>query len=231
MTKTLLVIDEVVALVAETIKRSKRAVVKENGIGTELAPIIISFNDDNQMIGFAQISQASKDPVDQYKRMAIACHIMRSVWHATKLAVVLEGYVSLRPSHEVQPDPATLVQRFADGDKTVSECISILMCDDEGVGSGVTIPYDVKIGRNVEWGDEYPYDDEENPSGAYSRMLRKVMLEVELIPFPSTVPVEAAMLSSSVEIHDLGFFVFCELIGEGQDWLDEIQYGQSGEIA
>lgn len=221
-------VDPVVEQTAEIVKRSKQLIVHRDGIGAEIAPVIIAFDSDNGMIGFAQISRPTKDHRDKYKRIATAAYIMRTTWHAKKIVVVMESYVAKRNLDDPTPDPKDLAVRYANGDKSVNECLSVIGHDASGKGYAMTIPYTIGLGRVVEWIDDVAYSDEGSPVGAYPTMLAKLMTEVEEIPNSGAVPTETTMLGASYEIYELGFFVTCEATGDGQNWLDEIQYGNDG---
>lgn len=219
--------DQAIWRTSEIVKRAKQVLVSRDGIGADITPVIIAYGaEDDELLGFAQISEPPKTAMDQYRKMTAACFLMRSTWQAKKIAVVIDGYVAIRTPEEEQPEAHELVARFAAGDASVQECLSIICHTEDDVSHYMTLPYRIGLGKKVEWLEDTAYVEGAEPSGAYAKMLHKIMTEVEPLPFPTAVPVEAAMCAFSLEIHDLGFFVTCEALGEGQDWLDEIQYGE-----
>lgn len=213
---------------AEIVKRSKQVIVHRDGIGAEIAPFIVAFDGDEAMIGFAQISYPAKTHLDKYRRIAAAAYIMRTVWHAKKILIVMEGFVARRGLDDPAPQANDLPVRYANGDKSVNECLSIVGHDANDRSYALTLPYTIGLGRVLNWIDDAAYTDTSSPSGAYPVMLSKLMTQVEELPISGAVPLETTLLGASYEIYELGFFVTCELVGEGQQWLDEIQYGEHG---
>lgn len=220
-------VDPVIEQTAEIVKRSKQLLVHRDGIGAEIAPVIIAFDGNSEMIGFAQISHPAKTLLDKYRRIAAAAYIMRTTWHAKKIVIVMESYVAKRNLGDPAPEAKDLAVRYANGDKSVNECLSVIGHDANGTGYAMTIPYTIGLGRIVDWIDDVAYSDSGSPVGAYPVMLAKLMTEVEEMPISGAVPIETTMLGASYEIYELGFFVTCDAAGEGQNWLDEIQYGNN----
>lgn len=220
--------DDTINLIGDIVMRAKQSIVKRDGIGAEISPFVVATNIDGEMIGFAQLARPPKSAPDRYKKMAAAAYLMRTSWHAAMIGVILEGYYSKRSVDDNPIEPDQMAVKFASGDQSVTECLSMLFHDQNDIPYAMTLPYRIDVGRVVKWSDDPIYVKGTQASGALASMLKTVMAEVECIPFTPAVPEEASLLAASFEIHDLGFLVTCEGIGEGQEWLDQIQYGAKG---
>lgn len=204
----------------DVVTETKETLVSEDGIGADLPPMVAAFDEDGLPIGQAQVRTSSESREDQFRRLIAVATLMRSGWHASSLGIVLEGYMVVGGD---RTDTTSLASRFADGDRSVVECISIVYADIDGSKTVISLPYSVGLGRKVEWlHDQQQIAHGEETTGLYPQILGEIFERVELVRFSQATPQEVAIMAIATEIIDRGFRVVCQSIDESaQRWLDE----------
>lgn len=199
---TLAVVDSL----AKDIRSWKEKLVSDNGIGSDCSPSIYAFDDCDELLGFAMLYTAAESREDQFGRCAGVLILMREGWHASTLVVVLEGYLA---TQEDPPDVtgSSLAERYAAGDGTVFETVSLIYRDVDGVSFVRSMPYRQVLGRRVEWLDEFERNESGIGEGGYPGALRRVFEEVRLRPWSDAVPFEVPFLATATSMTDLGFMV------------------------
>lgn len=202
----------------DVVTAAKEGLVADEGIGADLPPIVACFDKENEPVGQAQIVVASKSREDQLWRLTSVATLMRTGWHAHALAIVLEGYLCLDRS-EGSGEPLSV--RFAQGDKNVVECISVIHATADGQCTIVSIPYKVGLGRVVEWmHDRQAIYDGREAKSSYSFILSEIFVQADLVNYTTAVPSEVAVMAVASQIADQGFFVICQALAP--DYLDWI---------
>jgi hypothetical protein len=202
--------------------KAKDNVVFSMGIGSELHPMIIGFDSDDQPFGFAQLRKSETTIAGNMQRIAAAGSLMRSGWHCDSLAVIAEGYVAKREPTEEFDAEQTFAQRFADNDKQVSECIIIAWASEYGECEIAMIPYAIGLGRKIQWDLEDLFTVQNGKDfGQYPKMLRIIVEDVEKIPCIPSMPFELYVLAIANEIASLGFYVECDGSDIDTDWIND----------
>lgn len=138
-----------IALCVESIKTAKTSLIDEDGIGSDLNINIFGWR-NNELATIIQLKNTFTTPKNKRIESIIeASIIMRRGWGITEYTLAAEGYCSISPA-ETQGE--NLAQLFASKDSPVKECISFthLKEDDH---TFVAMPYQVKLGRKVDFGD------------------------------------------------------------------------------
>ena len=138
-----------IALCVESIKTAKTSLIDEDGIGSDLNINIFGWR-NNELATIIQLKNTFTTPKNKRIESLIeASIIMRRGWGITEYTLAAEGYCSISPA-ETQGE--NLAQLFAYKDSPVKECISFthLKEDDH---TFVAMPYQVKLGRKVDFGD------------------------------------------------------------------------------
>ena len=138
-----------IALCVESIKTAITSLIDEDGIGSDLNINIFGWR-NNELATIIQLKNTFTTPKNKRIESLIeASIIMRRGWGITEYTLAAEGYCSISPA-ETQGE--NLAQLFASKDSPVKECISFthLKEDDH---TFVAMPYQVKLGRKVDFGD------------------------------------------------------------------------------
>jgi hypothetical protein len=197
-----------VADLLHEIRSAKQDLITEDGIGTDMAPLIVAFDDDDVLVGFAQLNVASEELVLQTARLGAVCGLMRSGWHARAFALALEVYIDVDDPHPEQLLRPDLPARFAAGDRAVQEAIVVIFLAEDGRAAQATLPYSVGLGRHVEWLESTVRTGVE-PLGAYFSMLDLTLRYVPMVPYPTDVHDDVLTLAIAQEIIEHGFVVGC----------------------
>jgi hypothetical protein len=195
----------------------KEQLVAVEGVGADCAPAVVGFDELGGVLGVAVLCVPVGGRVEQFERCVGAMGLMRGGWGAFGLAVVLEGYLATGGVGL----GGSLVERFAGGDGSVVETISVVFRDAGGGSRVVSLPYRVGLGRRVVWLDELFCDvSDELVSGGYPGALFEVFGSVVPRVWSSVVPFEVPFLAVSAELSDLGFAVVSPFLeGVGEDFL------------
>lgn len=206
---------------------AKSALVKIDGIGTELLPAIAAWS-NGEPIGYAILQNPFVTPKMIHTSLTIASRLMVSGWHADALAIAMEGYVE-----DADPfvDNAVrgLAERFPT-DPTISEALWAAYAHVNGdVCMGVSC-FKHEVGRVVKFQDpELSKDDQLddfNETGSIPNILVSALHEVEANPVPDHFTIEQCRKRMAVEIHLLGFTVY---LTSGESWVTHYEDGTAGE--
>lgn len=201
---------EFVAGIVEEMKGWKEWLVKDSGIGSDLAPSIFAIDRSGDVLGYLIMHTPAGSREDQYDRLLMAATILRTGWHAYALAICLEGYLTTR-DEDFDADGPSLAERFAFGDQTVHETISVIYRNEDGECEVVSTPYRQTVGRRVEWLDDDARTVNEEIAGTYPWALRQIFERAELRPWVEAVPPEVSMMAVAAQLSDMGFVVASEL--------------------
>ena len=195
---------------------AKSALVKVDGIGSELLPAIAAFS-RGEAIGYAILQNPFVTPKMIHTSLTIASRLMVAGWHADALAIAMEGYVE---SADPFIDNATsgLAQRFPT-DPTVSEALWVAYAGKaEGTCMGVSC-FTQEVGRVVRFDDPDVSTDEQlddfNDKGSIPNILVEALHEVEPTTIPKNFTIDECRKRMAVEIHMLGFMVY---LSTGESW-------------
>lgn len=205
---------------AKDVRLWKERLVSEHGIGSDCSPSIYAFDGDDQLLGFAMLYSPVESRDDQFRRCIGVMILMREGWHASSMVVALEGYLTTQRERPGEGD-SPLAERYAAGDESVVETISLIYQDEFGVGHVHSMPYCQVLGRRVEWLDEYVRDVSDDSEGGYPGALRRVFEEVRLRRWSDAVPFEVPFLATATQMSDLGFMVASPLLDAS--WGDDLE--------
>lgn len=201
---------------------AKNNIVYTMGIGAELRPAIIGFELDGSPIGLAQMQHPAETADDAIHRVVGVGSLMRSNWHAASIAIVAEGYVAVRDEDdEDESEDGSLAKRFADGDKTISECMTVAWASDSDECELVMAPYSIGLGRRVIWNHEdITLFDDSRDSGSYAHLLSDIVNNTKPGEWLPSVPQEIQMLAAGSAMSDLGFVVKFTDETMNLDWMN-----------
>ena len=194
---------------ADLICEAKETLVSEEGIGSDVAPCVIAFDENAQCLGWAQMVEEAADRLDQYQRLAVVAGMMRAGWHAHGVAFVVEGYLLVGDSPE--DDSTSLAKSFASGNENVFECISIVYGDATGAIRAVSLPYKQELGRKVTWLKEFVQVVEDGAGGSFIEVMRHLFDVVQMIPWPPGASPSRYMKAMATQMRDHGFLLVSEV--------------------
>lgn len=122
---------------------AKQALVKDEGIGSDLIPSVFGFDAWGHPIGYAALIERPEDP--SVRPLLEAALVMRRAWGCHIVAFLVEGYTSPRSD-----DPRTLAERFPT-DPDVRECLTVHAASAGGTTCHAIQPYTVTVPRRVVW--------------------------------------------------------------------------------
>lgn len=202
---------------SDLIRQAKETLVSEEGIGSDVAPCVIAFDQDDQCIGWAQMTESVSDRLDQYQRLALVAGMMRAGWHANAIVFAIEGYLLIGNSET--DEEVSLAKQFADGNKNVHECISIVYGNDSGSIMAMSIPYKQEIGRKVTWLDGSTQVTDNAIEGIFVEVIRDLFDVVEMIPWPPDGDMTSCMKVMASYMSSHGFMlVWGNPGGDSSDW-------------
>jgi hypothetical protein len=199
----------------ELICEAKETLVSEDGIGSDIAPCIIAFDQNEQCLGWAQMAESATDQLDQYQRLTMVAGMMRAGWHAHGIALVVEGYMV---TGDLEDDDKSLASLFASGDKSVDECISIIYGDASGSMLARSLPYRQELGRKVNWLTETTRDVGNEGGGSFIEVLQHLFKVVEMTPWPENESPSSCMTEIAAHMGEQGFMLVCGIPGTVTDW-------------
>lgn len=204
----------------DTLTLTKEQLVSEDGIGSDLPPLVAAFDVNHDPIGQAQVATSSESREDQFRRLIAVAALMRSGWHAESLAIALEGYLVLNSSEKIT---APLVSQFAEGNPNVVECISVIFATADGYKAIFSLPYKIELGRKITWLTSHQqFHENDEASGIYPDVLYEIFEITQLVRYSEAVPSEIALMAVATEIVDRGFHVVCQMLDEeAQRWINE----------
>lgn len=202
---------------ADLICQAKETLVSEEGIGSDIAPCVIAFNEYDQCIGWAQMTESANDRLDQYQRLALVAGMMRAGWHAHAVVFAIEGYLLIGNSED---DEGTgLAKLFAAGRENVHECISLVYGDAFGSIRSMSIPYKQELGRKVTWMKNSVQVIDNAVEGVFVDVIQDLFDVVEMIPWPSNEHIKACTMTMASYMSGHGFMlVWGDPWDDSSDW-------------
>ena len=128
---------------------AKEDAVHTHGIGTDLAPTVYGWSTEGH--GIAILTTPTTTPADELHHVTAAVMAFADGMGIHTATVIKEGYAAAK---DTVHDPRPLAQRFAQGDKTVHECITAVTVHVDGDTTFAIHPYTVGLGRKVAWHDD-----------------------------------------------------------------------------
>jgi hypothetical protein len=193
-----------VALCVESIKSAKVALVKEDGIGSDLNMNIFGWK-NNELVTIIQLKDTFNTPKDERIRALIeAAVIMRRGWGIDEYTLAAEGYCSLKPAETNGEDLAKI---FAEKDSPVTECVSFthLKSVDHIF---VAMPYKVKYGRNVDFSDAIWFNGGKIMRDIEYPAALKASLKLESEPIDASLDRETYFGTLASAVMNCGFEIF-----------------------
>lgn len=207
--------------------QAKSNIVYNVGIGAELRPAIVAFELDGTPIGFAQMKSPSQDAESALDRVRSVGALMRSGWCSASIAIVAEGFVSIRnpdldpDEHECNIDDS-LAKRFGAGDKNISECLTVAWASDGGDCELCMMPYVIGLGRKVFWDEnEMLVIEDASNTGSYVGLLQNIVNGPTPVAQLASVPPELQMLAAANAMTTLGFYVKFTNDNINTDWIND----------
>lgn len=205
---------------------AKSALVKVDGIGSELLPAITAFS-HGEPIGYAIFQNPFVTPKMIHTSLTIASRLMVSGWHADALAIAMEGYVE-NADPFVDNAVRGLAERFPT-DPSVSEALWVAYAGKrEGTCMGVAC-FKHDVGRVVRFETPDLSTDEQlddfHQSGSIPYIVMEALQEVEPTTIPKNFTIDECRRRMAVEIHMLGFMVY---LATGESW--SLEYDDSNTV-
>ncbi|HVT78394.1 MAG TPA: SEC-C domain-containing protein [Acidimicrobiales bacterium] len=132
--------------VAAEARALKERLVKLRGRGNDLEPLLFVFRDGEE---FARCNMASVWGPDRDTRLDALRNTI-AVLAPEEVVLVHETFMAFAPN--LDQDGPLLSQRFAAGDPTVREAVTVLHMNSAGEGAQAMFPYTYR-GRTVVWED------------------------------------------------------------------------------
>jgi hypothetical protein len=181
---------------------AKSQIVKEFGVGEELAMNVLGWKGD-RLVCVAQMDTSwPSSEEERVQRTGDAYMIMRRGWLCDSFTVMAEGFMSRDKDETRQLD---LVEAYVDGTKGVNECLTINYVDLSHIEL-CAIPFRVALGRKVEWGPLVHSDDIDVLRNSEYVTMAQELLAQETMDIPEDT--ETFHLALAVGLHDsAGFFM------------------------
>lgn len=140
--------EKKIALCLESSMVAKQTAVSEMGIGEDLTFTLFGW-DGPRMAVISTMDKAfmTDEPDKRLERVAIAATVLRKGWGCDAFSFVAEAFCSLDAS---VTNGRPLPEVFVEPDSPVYECITVTHVDPGSVTIAAQ-PYQVKLGRRVEW--------------------------------------------------------------------------------
>lgn len=181
---------------------AKSQIVKEHGVGEELAMNILGWRGD-RLVCVAQMDNSWPSSDDErMQRTGDAYMVLRRGWHCDSFTIMAEGYMSRDRDMTQELD---LVDAYVEGSKGVNECLTINYIDESHIEL-CAVPFKVGLGRKVEWGPLVHSDDIEVLRNSEYVTAAQEVLEQEVGGLPEDI--DTFHLALAVGLHDsAGFFI------------------------
>lgn len=183
---------------------AKTHLVKELGVGEEIAMTVIGWSGD-RLECVAQIDRDWGDPTDEDERtarVAMATTVMKRGWGVDSFTMLAEGWVSTNPNKTRDKD---LVDEFAKGDEDVRECLSVCHVEEEEVHI-CALPFTMKLGKKVQWGKLLHTESSDMMRNAALVEVMERSLEVPMARIPEEVDTFRLALAMGLA-DEAGFFL------------------------
>lgn len=147
-------LDSAVSFCADLGRTIKTALVVADGIGAEVAPMLLAVRDD-ELVGRVTFSRVESFVAE----LGLCGVLMRGGWGADALVLLSESYGrSTVEEDEAFGEVENLARRFASGDPSVLECLVLLGVGVEDECVCVVLPYKVGFGRVVRFEPTQQFD-------------------------------------------------------------------------
>lgn len=185
---------------------AKTQLVKEEGIGEELAINILGWK-NGELVCVAQMDTSWKSTeFEKIQRTGDAYMIMRRGWLCDSFTILAEGYMSKDPE---KTKGYELEDAFLDNTKGVTECLTINYVDADEVHL-CAIPFKMSVGRKVKWGKLVHSDSLDVLRNNDYVVAAAEVLSQEEIPIPDDA--ETFHLALAVGLSDSsGYFIQYDL--------------------
>lgn len=185
---------------------AKTQMVKEQGIGEELALNILGWR-DNRLVCVAQMDTSwPSDENERVMRTGDAYMVMRRGWLCDAFTVLAEGYVSSEPKETKDMD---LIEAFLDKTKPVNECLTVNYIDTDAIQL-CAVPFKLGVGRRVTWGPLVHSEDIDVLRNSEYITAAQEVLGQEPLEIPEDL--DTFHLALAVSLHDsAGFFMQYDL--------------------
>jgi hypothetical protein len=136
------------ALLIESTSIAKSVLIVDKGIGEDLPPTLVGWDDDAFTVIIQADEQVAKRPRTYRLRTLNTCALaLRDGWYPDSFTYIGEGYCQLE-TDDIETRP--LDEAFVDN-PTVSECLTFLHVTSD-TSLAVVLPYKQLVGRHVEYG-------------------------------------------------------------------------------
>jgi len=127
---------------------AKTQIVKEHGIGEELAMNVFGWLDDRLVCVAAMDKSWNSDDDKKIMRTLDTCRVLRRGWHCDSFTLLAEGFMSRYPEKTKHLD---LIDAYFDPNNRVNECLTVnyVSIDETYL---CAIPFRIGFAKKVEWG-------------------------------------------------------------------------------
>jgi hypothetical protein len=205
-------------LVAYLIEK-KKSMVFDNGIGSEISPQVVSFDSQNKLIGRAEMQIGVESHFEQYENLLHVAALMRSGWHASSVALCMEGFMALRLK-EKRPE-TSLAELFASNDKNVLECFTVVWHSENGESALYSVPFKIGFGRSVDILLDEGRGVQNAIVGPYQDGLQRMFEDVTLAKQTDGIPKELYLCSVALMINRNGFDVDSPMLSDLTNWIEK----------
>lgn len=206
------------ALIAE----AKTALVAIDGIGTELLPSVLAY-EGNRIIGYAILHNLPSTPQHLYQTLSQAVGLMVTGWHATGLALAIEGYTENDAHFEEGNNKPSLASRYPT-DSTINEALWCAYTDRLGNSAMGVITYTQTVGRTVIYDEPTITDTNQletfDETGTLPNLLRRALTHLGPHPHPPNSNEQTCRELIADTIHSLGYSVVIE---GSEYWTDTLK--------
>lgn len=181
---------------------AKSFMVKEHGIGEDLAINILGWR-DNKLVVIAQYDSnlMNIDPNERLRRVADCAVVLRKGWGVDAFTMMAEGYMSSNPE---LTRGRSLAAAYAELGSPVNECLTFTHIEEDTLML-VSVPYQQTWGRKVNFGKTYIHENTTSlRDSAYPMMFGDVLEATEPAEQPDDVDEFYETLSLGLE--KIGFF-------------------------
>ena len=195
----------------DIVSDAKATLVDIDGIGSELPATLFAW-DDTTLIGYAMLTDHPLDSSIATTRLTQAAGLLVTGWHATALALTLEGYAQ-PDTVFTQPREARDLAASFPTDPTIVEALWAAYTNGTDDHCLAVRPYRIGIGRTVTY-DPTTYDtrptsqvkDYTTP-GTLPNIIETALTTLEPTPIPRNATIGSCRQVIAGIIHRLGFSV------------------------
>lgn len=191
-----------ISLTVSVGQTAKTEIVKEYGVGEELAINILGWRDD-LLVCVAQMDTSwPSTEEERLQRTGDAYMVMRRGWLCDSFTLMAEGYVSKDPGKTKDID---LSDGYLDKSNQINECLTVNYIDEDYIEL-CAVPFRVALGRKVEWGPLVHSDDIDVLRNNEYVTIAQDVLAQDVLSIPEDA--ETFHLALAVGLHDSsGYFL------------------------